>query len=249
MKPEAAPTFLCLHGWGLNHAVWAPLATCLAGRARVLAPDLPGHGAGASEARFGALEAVADRMAGLLEGPGTVIGWSLGGLLALSLAARHPRSVSRVVLLASTPRFVQGPDWPRAMDPRVLESFARDLVRDYRGTLARFLALQVHGLPERSRTLRTLKTRCMEAPPHPRALAEGLDILRDTDLRTLLASLEMPVQAVLGGLDTLVPAAVGEDLERLRPGMPIRVLPGAGHAPLISHPESVVAGIAGGAGD
>lgn len=239
MGSECTPRLLCLHGWGLNTAVWEPLAALLPGGMQVLAPDLPGHGARAAEARFGGLEEAADRMAGLLDGPATVVGWSLGGLLALALAGRHPGKVARVVLVAATPRFVQAADWPRAMRPEVLDAFARDLALDYRATLTRFLALQVHGVPERAQTLRALKARCLLAPPHPKALAEGLDILRDTDLRPVLSALEMPVHAVLGSLDTLVPAGVAEDLRRLRPGMRVAVLAGAGHAPLLSHPAQL----------
>jgi pimeloyl-[acyl-carrier protein] methyl ester esterase len=230
---------LCLHGWGLNAAVWEPLAASLPAAARLLAPDLPGHGTRASEGRFGGLEEAADRMAALLDGPATVVGWSLGGLLALTLAGRHPGKVARVVLVAATPRFVQAPDWPCAMRPEVLDAFARDLAVDYRATLTRFLALQVHGVPERAQTLRALKARCLQAPPHPKALAEGLEILRDTDLRPVLTLLQMPVHAVLGSLDTLVPAAVAGDLRRMRPGMAVAVLSGAGHAPLLSHPAQL----------
>jgi pimeloyl-[acyl-carrier protein] methyl ester esterase len=236
---EGTPGLLCLHGWGLNAAVWEPLAASLPGGVQVLAPDLPGHGARASEARFGGLDEAADRMAALLDAPATVVGWSLGGLLALTLAGRHPGKVARVVLVAATPRFVRASDWPCAMRPEVLDAFARDLALDYRATLTRFLALQVHGLPERAQTLRALKARCLQAPPHPKALAEGLDILRDTDLRPLLAALEMPVHAVLGSLDTLVPSAVAGELRRLRPGIRVAVLAGAGHAPLLSHPAQV----------
>jgi pimeloyl-[acyl-carrier protein] methyl ester esterase len=236
---EGIPGLLCLHGWGLNAAVWEPLSARLPGGVRVIAPDLPGHGARAGEARFGGLDEAADRMAALLDAPATVVGWSLGGLLALTLAGRHPGKVARVVLVAATPRFVQAPDWPHALRPAVLDAFARDLALDYRATLTRFLALQVHGVPERAQTLRALKARCLQAPPHAKALAEGLAILRDTDLRPVLSALEMPVHAALGSLDTLVPAGVAEDLRRLRPGMRAAVLAGAGHAPLLSHPAQL----------
>ena len=235
MSAEAKPALLCLHGWGLNAAVWEPLAEQLAGCARLMAPDLPGHGARAGEGRFGDLGSAADDLAEGLDGPATVVGWSLGGLLALDMAQRHPDKVAHVVLVAATPRFVQAADWPHAVRAEVLAGFARDLSRDYRATLTRFLALQVRGVPGRAASLRDLKARCLQALPHPRALAEGLDVLRDCDLRPRLAALKAPVSAVLGALDTLVPGAVAGDLRRLRPEMPVEVLPGAGHAPLLTH--------------
>lgn len=233
------PTLLCIHGWGLNGSVWQDLAGVLTGRARVLAPDLPGHGARAGEAHFGSLEAAADELADGLDTPVCVVGWSLGGLVALSLARRHPERVSCLVLLAATPRFVRASDWPHAMDPAVLAGFARDLADDFASTLTRFLALQCLGAPGRGEALRTLKARCLALPPAPGALAEGLEILRATDLRAELAGLTVPVHGLFGDLDTLVPAAVVADLRALRPDMSAQVLRGAGHAPLLTHVEAV----------
>lgn len=229
------PTLLCIHGWGLNGSVWQDLGEALADQARVLAPDLPGHGAHGDERSFGSLDQAADRLVEGLGGPVTVVGWSLGGLVALTLASRHPDKVRQVILLASTPRFVQAPDWPHAMDPDVLAAFARDLGADYQATLGRFLALQLLGAPGRAEALRRLKARCLAAPPSAGALAEGLDILRDTDLREQLRVSDVPVRAVLGDLDRLVPAEVAADLAALRPGMPVDILRGAGHAPLLTH--------------
>ncbi|OOG23096.1 pimeloyl-[acyl-carrier protein] methyl ester esterase [Thioalkalivibrio denitrificans] len=240
MRADRQPaTLLCLHGWGLNGAVWKPLADELGDRARVCAPDLPGHGSRAAEGRLGGLDALADELAAELDPPVTVVGWSLGGLVALRLAERYRAQVSGVVLVAATPRFVQADDWPHAMAADVLAAFARDLSGDYRATLNRFLALQFLGLPERAAGLRDMKARCLQAPPHPLALAQGLDMLRETDLRAGFAALEQPVSVVLGAADTLVPAAVGDDLRRLRPETDIRVVQGAGHAPLLTHPRSL----------
>lgn len=232
------PDVTLIHGWGLSAGVWEGTAAALARDLRVMCVDLPGHGRAAGEGQLGDLDSLADRLAATLPPQGAaLVGWSLGGLVALQTAVRHPERVRRLVLVAATPRFVQAPDWPHAMRRPVLDAFAQGLNRDFRATLNRFLALQFHGVEGAPAAVRALRARLAAAPPAPVALAEGLALLRESDLRAALAGVDCPVHALLGGYDTLVPAAVGADLEVLRPGMVVRVMPRAGHAPFLSHGE------------
>src|SRR4051794_11418514 len=115
----AGPPLVLLHGWAMNSAFWEPLLPRLAARFRVHAVDLPGHGASASVAPY-TLEtitgAIAARFAGEREPP-TVVGWSLGGTIAMRWAQRGDHAVARLVLVSSTPCFVARSDWPHAMLP------------------------------------------------------------------------------------------------------------------------------------
>ena len=104
-----APPLVLLHGWGLSPTVWDALRNELrAGldpATPVLTPALPGH-AGAAATASATLDAWADAVAAQIPPGATVVGWSLGGMLALALATRHPTRVARLALLASTARFV-----------------------------------------------------------------------------------------------------------------------------------------------
>ena len=74
--------------------------------------------------------------------------------------------------------------------------------------------------------------------PDHAALRGGLRILREADLRGSLARIDCPALVLLGERDTLVPIAAGEALAAALPHGTLRLMPGAGHAPFLSHPEA-----------
>jgi pimeloyl-[acyl-carrier protein] methyl ester esterase len=233
-----------IHGWGLHGGVWSGLAAALGKTRRVLTPDLPGHGgAPCPPAGFG-LAAAADALAPGIPDGSIVLGWSLGALVALTLARRHPRRVGELVLVAATPRFTRGADWPCAVDAAVLDGFARDLEGDHRQTLTRFLALQVRGGTAPRDTLRTLRELLFErGEPDPRALAGGLEALRDTDMRRDLADIMQPTVVIAGERDKLVPAEASRRLAAALPRARYAQLSGAAHAPFLSHPGAFAAAL------
>ncbi|MEM7080821.1 MAG: alpha/beta hydrolase [Pseudomonadota bacterium] len=102
------PNILFIHGAGFDHSVWVMPARFFARHGlNVLAPDLPAHGATGGTA-LTSINAMADWCAGLcaelLDGPVTVVGHSMGSLVAMQMALAHPAQVSQVALLGtSTP--------------------------------------------------------------------------------------------------------------------------------------------------
>ena len=90
------------------------------GARRVVVPELPGHGgSSALPAPVPTLDAYADRVAGVLDAPAVVAGHSLGGLVALRLAVRHPGLVRGVVLAGSAGISSGTRRSQRALDDRV----------------------------------------------------------------------------------------------------------------------------------
>jgi pimeloyl-[acyl-carrier protein] methyl ester esterase len=235
----SGPDLVLIHGWGLHGGIWGPWAEQCAERLRVTRVDLPGHGRSRElPARYD-LDALADSVAAAVSGPAIFLGWSLGGLVALRLARRHPGRVRKLALVATSPRFARAPDWPHAMTAELLSGFAAELRRDYRETLNRFLALQV-GFDAAGRALlRHLRAAMFEhGEPSAAALAGALEILRDTDLRAALAGIAAPTRIVHGERDRLAPPAAAERLAAALPSASLAVIPGAGHAPFLSHPEA-----------
>lgn len=231
-----------LHGWGLHGAIWQTVAPHLESQFELFNIDLPGHGYSAEAPVRFTLETVADAIVEQLPARAILLGWSLGGLIALDIARRYPDRLSRLVLVAATPRFARGADWPHGIAPTLLAQFAAGLTQDYRATLQRFLSLQIDA--HERETLRALRAQLFaRGEPAPAALAGGLEILRDADLRANLAAVHVPTLIVHGTRDRLVPFAAGEYLARHLMQAQWLPLANAGHAPFLSQAQTFAAAL------
>lgn len=238
------PVLALLHGWGMNARVFDALAGRLATDLDVRLLDLPGHG-GRDALAANTLQAWAADLAAQLPDDTILLGWSLGGQVAMRAALDHPTKIARLILLASTPRFVAAEDWARGMAIADLEEFGAALLADPQATLLRFLSLQTRGMPGQKALLQQLRQTLLSAPAADGAALEaGLAILRDTDLRTELPQLAQPTLVLHGALDTLTPATAGAWLADALPAARHLELPRAAHAPHLSHAEEVAAAIA-----
>jgi pimeloyl-[acyl-carrier protein] methyl ester esterase len=236
------PDLFLVHGWGLNGAIWSGLRTALAADYRITTVDLPGHGR--SPGGSFDLDNASTALREAAPPQAHWIAWSLGGLLALHAAQPAAERIARLTLVASSPRFVQAPDWPDAVPAAVLAQFLDELQQDYRATLNRFLALQVRGSTAAGDTLRALRRQLFaHGEPDPLALAAGLAILRDADLRPGLDAMTLPLQFIMGERDTLIPPAAARACAVRKPGTHLEVIAGAGHAPFLSHPQEFLAAL------
>lgn len=236
------PDVALLHGWGLHGGVFGTLARGLATRHRVHALDLPGHGRSPWAKGAADLEGLARRVAECLPERCSLIGWSLGGLVAIRLATLYPERVTHLGLIAASPCSHVRRDWPHGIDPTLLDGMATRLGRDWRGTVQEFLALEVRGEEHALATLRELKQQLFEhGAPSTAALAAGLEILRHVDLRAELARVRAPTLAIAGEYDRLAPPAAIEALAALVPGARYALVRRAAHAPFLSHRAEVEA--------
>ena len=240
------PDLVLLHGWALHGGMWGPWLDRLAEHARLHVVDLPGHGRSSWTANAHDLPGLARAVYPCVPRGAAVLGWSLGGMLALELARQHPRHLRALVLVATTPKFVAGPDWEHGVQPAVLDEFTRGLAQDYRRTVHSFLALQTRGDEHAAETLRLLRGRLtLHGEPDARALAAGLAVLRGADLREALPRLVLPALVIAGAHDRLTPPEAGRELAARLPGARFRLVGRSGHAPFLSHAEEVLAELGG----
>ena len=238
--PEGAPDVVLVHGWAMHGGLWGGLIDVLARNHRVHVPDLPGHGLSTGSEPPADINAWAEVLLRHAPERAAWIGWSLGGLIAQAVARLAPERVTALGLIASTPSFVVRADWPDAVEPAQLAAFADALAEDADRTLSRFLSLQVRGAANATATLRALRTALSSRPSAaPAARQDGLTLLLESDLRGDLDRIAVPIAAVFGGRDTLIPGEAARALQSLAPKARVNVLENAGHAPFWSHSRAV----------
>lgn len=245
---KGAPLLL-LHGWGMHGGMWGEAVLKLAQHFTVHCLDLPGHGASGNITPYPTRgQCNLDTLVSSLSEharqhfPGkmlTVCGWSLGGQIALRWAELMPQQVQRLILVTSTPCFVQRADWLCAMPSATFQTFEQDLQTSPERTLKRFISLQVRGSEQERGCLVHLRSSLLnrEQPDHS-ALRDGLAILRETDLRASLPYIKQPVLVLAGEYDELIPAPASEYLAMHLPHVEMAVIKGASHVPFLSHTDT-----------
>ena len=235
------PDLVLLHGWGLNSGVWQALVPSLQSSFRVTTIDLPGFGLNHQQLPEPfTLEKVASAIHPLLPDDCTLLGWSLGGLVAQQLALSATTKIRRLILVATSPCFMAAPNWP-GMQAEVLERFNAQLEQDLVLTITRFLAIQAMGSPSAKQDIKNIKQYLQQYPQaHPLALHGGLKLLQHCDLRAQTNAMTCPVNFILGRLDSLVPVKLQQHLPDLYQHLAIEIFDKSSHAPFISEPQRFI---------
>ncbi|MDQ2076323.1 malonyl-ACP O-methyltransferase BioC [Marinimicrobium sp. ABcell2] len=239
LSEKPGDPLVLLHGWGCDSGSWEPLLPVLRQFGDVIAIDLPGFGESAPVPGFD-LGTVLQRLEDSLPPRATLIGWSLGGMLAVALAERCPDKVQRVVTLASNLAFVARADWPAAMAPAINRRFNAGFKADPAATWRRFTGLMAQGDSEERTLLKELRKAFSGPDVSAHTWSEALQLLAQLDNRERFARLPQPGLHLYAEADALVPLAAAEAVPQLNNRQTVAVIPGAGHALHWSRPVEVV---------
>jgi len=248
-----APVVLCLHGLMRTGRDFEDLAAHLAPRHRVIVPDVRGRGLSARDANFANyqipvyLADVQRLLAGLGAARVTIIGTSMGGLMAMVLAATQPQLLAGIVLNDV------GPEVDKAGLERI-RGYAGKAppVRDWAGAVANVRAVYGPALPDISEARLEKLTRAgyredAQGVPQPDADPLIAEPLKDTsksapDLWPLWAAIaRVPMLAIRGGQSDILSATTLERMQREKPDLAALTVANRGHAPLLDEPECVQA--------
>ena len=241
------PDLVLLHGWGLNVRVWDGLVAELRDRFRLIAVDLPGHGKSpwvpgritpAEQAwlLYSTLTPISNRY--------SLLGWSLGGQIALDLAAAMPAQIEKLVLVATTPRFTAAADWPYGMKLEVITKMAAQLREDYRGTVRDFLDLQVRGSLDGAGVVEKMRQALsVHGEAKPEALEAGLNTLATSDLRATVPHVRTRTLVIAGQNDRITAPGASQVLAATLPDARYVEMRRAAHAPFLSHLKEFTAAV------
>lgn len=254
------PPIVLVHGLGGSHVNWMAVGPTLAKRGRVYAPDLLGFGRTPLAGRRPGIAANVELLARFLHeqvrAPAILIGNSMGGLVSMLTAARHPTLVERLVLVGAALPIPLG----TRIDPAVASMFALyavplvgELVLGHRlrkvgpeqvlrDTL-RLCGITPSSLvPEIWDAASSLARERAGFPWANQAfLGSARSLLREnaqaSKVHAQIRDVRAPTLLMHGTADRLVSIEVSRHVARMRPDWALTELPGAGHMPQLEVPE------------
>jgi pimeloyl-ACP methyl ester carboxylesterase len=235
------PTAVLLHGAGFDHTTWALHSRWFAHHGYgVLAPDLPGHGRSGG-APLTSIADMADWTAALISAAGAqkarLVGHSMGSLIAVETAARHPDKVSALNLIGTAAAMTVGPDLLKAAQAN--DRDAVDMMSiwglGFPAGLGGSLAPGLWMLTGAQRVLENnrpgvLFTDLSACNAYQNALAAA-------------AKVSVPTTLILGERDMMTPSKAGKALAAAIPNARTIVLSGAGHMMMNERPDELLAAL------
>jgi pimeloyl-ACP methyl ester carboxylesterase len=229
---------LFIHGYPLNGRMWSPQLQGLGDHARLIAPDLRGHGDSDVASGPYAMSALADDCAALLDslevaGPVVVCGLSMGGYATFAFYRRHRARVAGLIL-AATRAGADSPEGKAARDRAAAQAEAEGPESIVAAMLPKMMAPATYeenpALVERVRSIM--------AATSLEGILGDLQGMRDRPNSTdMLTEIEVPTLVVHGADDQILPQSEAESMAAAIPGAKLEILPGAGHLLNLEQPE------------
>jgi 2-succinyl-6-hydroxy-2,4-cyclohexadiene-1-carboxylate synthase len=248
----AGAPLVLLHGFAGSVQSWEDVIPAFAPRYRVIAPDLPGHGGTArpaDPARYAMAAASADLaalLAFLSREPVHLLGYSMGGRLALFFALRYPDRVRSLILESASPGLADAGERQarQAADDALADRIVdRGMAwfAEYWGSLPLF-ASQARLPEETCRRLR--RQRLGNSPSGLAGSLRGMGTGVQPALWGELGALRHRSLLVVGELDAKF-RAINAQMAAVLPGARLAVIPACGHVPHLEAPEAFGACVAG----
>ena len=238
---------LHIHGSAFGHRNFERLTPLVADDFEVIDFDLPGYGKSTGEPREGGLEGIAEQVrefiGALKLAPVHVHGTSFGAMVALILAAKHPKSVDRLVLSCFLARYDGAARMMRATWRRAARDSGMAAVSDL--TAVAGFGRAFYEREEAEAQLASMREAFSRTDPE--AFVRGTKMLEHVDLSPWARRIRAPTLLIAGEEDNMTPfspagSGIGfSSIRHMIPGCELVVLPDCGHYLVLEQPEAAAA--------
>lgn len=226
-----------IHGWGMNGKVWDNIESKLSKQFKLYIFNLPGMG-GCPYKKEYAIDKLIDSMNEYIPHNSSLLGWSLGGQIAMAYHKKYSEKIKRLILVSSTPCFINKKDWYYGVEKEIFEEFESQLLLNWKKTIKKFMLLQFDGLINSRKLATTLENNILKlADPSPEALSSSLKLLLRIDYREDLKNIHTDTLIISGDKDKITPFSSSQFMAKIIPTSTLHLIPGAGHIPFLYNPK------------
>lgn len=227
---------LLLHGWAANHHVFDEIKVALP-EYHCITPDLPGHGLCPFDGLFD-LSKIAKQYADMLTEPTHILGWSMGGVIAMIMAAQYAHKVRTLTIISSFACYQYHTDYPIGFRQPYLHHAAEVFSGEFAQQMAAFLQLELLDNMQKKRLAEWVYK--LTKYGTPTALQAAAQAVIDSDIRALLPSIHCPTLLVFGARDRMTPPSMGEYLHQHIARSVWHLLPKGTHMPFLAQAKTVI---------
>jgi 3-oxoadipate enol-lactonase len=233
--PETVPPLVFINPLGCDLRVWSAVASILRPDFRIVCFDKRGHGLSESGADRCEIADYAHDLAALLEvlgvGRATIVGMSIGGVIAQELARQRQELVAALVLCGTAAKIGTDESW----DERIA-AIERGGIESIAGTvLERWFTPEFRA----SRSAEFAGVRAMLTRTPKQGYLAACGALKRADLRPYAGAIEVPTLCLVGDQDGSTPVALVRQTAALIKGSRFEIIDGAGHLPNLEKPAAV----------
>lgn len=236
---------ILIHGWAFDSNIWRLNIEELKTKYNIYTIDLNGHGNSSFNSEYNNLDVYLQQISKLLPNNNnnitTILGWSLGGIIALNLKHKYPDLIKNIILCCSNPCFIANNNWQYGVEENIWAEFNNKLLNNSDKTIKDFLLLQTLNHHNTKTLYKNLLNITKNSPaPSIEGLQWGLNILQQ-DYREILNNINLTdkqsIKVILGAKDSLVNKNLISWLQQTYPEIQTYLLHKSGHMPFITEPE------------
>ncbi|MHC1698171.1 MAG: alpha/beta fold hydrolase [Geobacteraceae bacterium] len=236
----AGQPLLFVHGWSLSSQIWSRQIEYFSSRYRCIVVDLRGHGRSLPSCSGYGIDVLAADVSHLFDhlvlANVTLVGWSLGSLIALAAYPAVRKRLASLVLVSGTSKYCSAGDYPYGLPAKEPRSLSLLLRRNPHKAMDGFLRRMFADEEQSERGFEAFAEEFLSVlpPPSEMVLVPTLQTLEAVDMRHVLSSITEPALLIHGDRDLICPDGASRFMAEKIPGAQCNILSGAGHAPMYS---------------